>query len=528
MGGISILYPQANDRPWSPLSGYMCVYECFIKNEGLCFPTPRLLLQYCHRRRIALSQLTHGSIRTMMVVVVLAAEHGRIVNLDEFEEISSFSPIGNTGRFYVSPRGGYQLVKGHSSQVNRYRWSSRTCEEEDPRGFDYHTPSEEQEPYPSVARLPVVSNRSKLPPVFVRERQKEEARRKLKDEERKKKAEADAKRKKRADEEKEKAKSATEKKRLAQEALGSGDRVEKMFAGYNFLSEARYPLDQKNRKLNVQNGELVAESSRSKEVAKFKDLLDRSQQVNVKKNEVSRIEGEVAQLRSSSKDAVARAVEETKRRAKDKLRRSIEIMEERSKAQTEVDRLSSLVSQVVGAIRRMEKAAKEGAPIDAAKKEKLEARLASYTAEADQIILPSLPTDSSDDEAAEPRRNVALDISSSDSSDEEAERTEVDGRMSITGKTPALTLAEIEEAANIEADQVNQLALKLVGEEAEDNADVAGTEEPAAAEEPYAIEELTAIEEPAAAEEPAATDAVDAATGEPIAPLFPDSNPDRL
>ncbi|KFK22418.1 hypothetical protein AALP_AAs74289U000100, partial [Arabis alpina] len=121
--GISIVYPQANDRPWSPPSGYMCVYECFIKNGGLCFPIPRLLLQYCHRRRISLSQLTHGSIRAMMAVVVLAAEHGGVVNLDEFEEISSFSAIGNSGRFYVSPRGGYQLVKGHSSQVNRHRWS---------------------------------------------------------------------------------------------------------------------------------------------------------------------------------------------------------------------------------------------------------------------------------------------------------------------------------------------------------------------------------------------------------------------
>ncbi|KFK32430.1 hypothetical protein AALP_AA6G240800 [Arabis alpina] len=121
--GIVIRYPETYDRPWSPPSGYMCVYECFIKNGGLCFPIPRLLLKYCHRRRIAISQLTHGSIRAMMAVVVLDAERGGVVNLDEFEEISSFSPIGNTGRFYISPRGGYQLVSGHSSQVNRHRWS---------------------------------------------------------------------------------------------------------------------------------------------------------------------------------------------------------------------------------------------------------------------------------------------------------------------------------------------------------------------------------------------------------------------
>ncbi|KFK24473.1 hypothetical protein AALP_AAs67063U000100 [Arabis alpina] len=348
--GSSILHPQANDRPWSPPPGYMCVFECFIKNGGLCFPVPRLLLQYCNRRQIALSQLTHGSMRTMMAVVVLAAEYGGVVNLDEVEEISSFSSMGNTGRFYVSPRGGYQLVAGHCSQ---------------------------------------------------------------------------------------------------------------MLAGYNFLSYARYDLDQKNRKLNTQNGELVAESSRSKEartraeseVVKFKDLLSHSQQMNgeliasrdklsskfaaltsalakaeeAKKDEVSRIDGEVADIRSSSKDAVARAVEEVRRKAKDKLRRSIEIMEGRSKAQTEVDCLASLVSQVTGAIRRMKKAVKDGVPIDAAKKEKLEAHLAAYIAEADSIVFPSLPTDSSDGEETEPKKSVALDSSSSDSSDDEAERIEADG-----------------------------------------------------------------------------------------------------
>ncbi|KFK22097.1 hypothetical protein AALP_AAs68002U000100, partial [Arabis alpina] len=208
--------------------------------------------------------------------------------------------------------------------------------------------------------------------------------------------------------------------------------------------------------------------------------------------------------RSSSKDAVARAIEEAKKKAKDKLRRSIEIMEERSKSQTEVDRLASLASQVVGAIRRMEKAAKDGVPIDAAKKEKLEAPLASYTAEADSIVLPSLPSDYSDDEEVEPKKSVALDISSSDSSDEEGERSEVDGRSSVAGKTPALTLAEIEETKNAEAEDGNQLRVELFGDQSEAEGDAGET---AAAEEHASID----------------TPAVDAATGEPIAPLFADS-----
>ncbi|KFK39580.1 hypothetical protein AALP_AA3G262700 [Arabis alpina] len=404
-----------------------------------------------------------------------------------------------------------------------------------------------------------------------RERQKEVAKRKSRAEE-KKRMEAEAMKKKRADEEKEMAKSIKEKKRSAHEALGSGYQVEKvarfnivglpveMLVGYNFLSDARYDLDQKNRKLNVQNGDLVSESNRSKEartraeseVAKLKDLLSHSQQMNgeliaskddlsskvdaltsalaeaeeAKKDEVSRIEGEVAELRSSSKDAVARAVEEVKKKAKDKLRRSIEIMEGRSRAQTEVDRLASLASQVVGAIRRMEKAAKDGVPIDTAKKEKLEARLASYTAETDSIVLPSLPTDSSDDEETEPKKNVAIDISSSDSSDEEAEKSEVDGRASVAGKTPALTLAEIEEAANVEAEHVNRLMAELFGDqsEAEGDAGVPGSEDRVAAGETAAIEEPASIVAPVSVEEPA----IDAATGEPIAPLFTNSNLEEL
>ncbi|KFK22612.1 hypothetical protein AALP_AAs44609U000100, partial [Arabis alpina] len=465
-----------------------------------------------------------------------------------------------------------------------------------------------------------------------RDRQKEAAKRKSRAEE-KKRVEAEAKKKKRAGEE-EMAKSIKEKKRSAHEALGSGERTEKlarfntvglpvevdhlysgavvrvgdgdgsssspfdfafdfrgrgkhisqvplaclqfvrcvrggpdflsppavdpsssdpdtrfamsaisMLAGYNFLSDARYDLDQRNRQLNIQNGDLVSESNRAKEArtraeleaTKLKDLLNHSQQVNgeliaskddlsskvdaltsalaeaeeAKKEVESRIEGEVAELRSSSKDAVARAVEEAKKKAKDKLRRSIEIMEERSKAQTEADRLASLASQVVGAIRRMEKAAKDGVPIDAAKKEKLEARLASYTAEADSIVLPSLPSDSSDDEEVEPKKSVALDISSSDSSDGEGERSEVDGRSSVAGKTPALTLAEIEETKNAEAEDGNQLRVELFGDQSEAEGDAGET---------AATEVHASIDTPA----------VDAATGEPIAPLFADSNLEDL
>ncbi|KFK41081.1 hypothetical protein AALP_AA2G083000 [Arabis alpina] len=566
---------------------------------------PRMLVPEATRRDLTppiesrLMRMTHGSIRAVMVVVVLAAERGGVVNIDEFEEISSFSPTGNTGSFYISPRvepvkrktpkdSVITLLRKDKGHIRHWPdFLSYRIDRSYPRVFvsDFYIPLEDHSPEPpsdsnkkkdsshkkkdltplkkksepvrSQAReapvvkfnldvvdsdeelelpeaAPVVETEGLRPekaPInhgrgkgtmtgglfadsrraeaarLEREKQKEALRRTQKEEEKRKKGEAEAKKKKRPEEERRTTKPALEKKRSAQEALGSGDRVEKMLAGYNFLSDAWYASDQKNRNLNTQNGELVSESNRSKEarckaeqeVTKLKDLLNHSEQMNgdliakedvlnskvaaltsalaeaeeIKKKEMSRVEDEVAELKSSSKDAVARAVGEAKRRAKDKLRRSLEIMEERSRAQTEVDRLASLANQVVGTIRRMDKAAKDEAPIDAAKKEKLKARLVTCNAEADKIVHPPLPVDSSDDEEVEPRRNVALDISLSDSSDDEAERTEVEGVAEPDG------------------------AEKAVATDATYAADVADV-----------------------------ADAVDGATGEPIAPLFsqPDAN----
>ncbi|KFK39181.1 hypothetical protein AALP_AA3G210700 [Arabis alpina] len=454
----------------------------------------------------------------LMAVVVLAAERGGVVNLDEFEEISSFSPIGNTGHFYISPRGGYQLVAGHSSQAQEALGSGDRVEKV-ARFNTTGLPVEVDHLYAgAVFRVGIAERLSSSPRDFVFDfrgggKHISQVPSACLQFVRCVRGGPDFLSPPRDD-----SSLSDPDMRFAMSAIS-------MLAGYNFLSDVWYASDQKNRKLNVQNGELVTESNRSLEARREAELeveleskvtaltLALAEAEEVKKNEVSQIEGEVAELKSSSKDAVARAVEEAKKRAKDKICRSLEVMEERSRAQTEVDRLASLASQVVGPIRRMDKAAKEGAPIDAAKKEKLEARFAAYTAEADQIVLPSLHVDSSDDEEAEPRWNVALNISLSDSSDEEAERTEVYGRMSVAGKIPALTRAEIEEVTSGEAqDRMDQLELELFEGEAEGNAELAGAEE------------LATTKEPVAAEESAATDVVDAATVEPIAPLFPDSN----
>ncbi|KFK23323.1 hypothetical protein AALP_AAs74635U001300 [Arabis alpina] len=182
-----------------------------------------------------------------------------------------------------------------------------------------------------------------------------------------------------------------------------------MLACYNFLSDAWYASDKKKRKLNTQNGELVAESNRSlearckaeQELVKFKDLLDHSQRMNIDLiAEQDALNSRVTDLTSALAEA-----EEMKKK------------------------------EVVGAIRRIEKATKDGVPVDIAKKEKLEARLAGYNAEAESIVLTPIPDDSSDDEEVKPARDLALDISYTESSDDEAERIDLHGRLTVAGKT---------------------------------------------------------------------------------------------
>ncbi|KFK29512.1 hypothetical protein AALP_AA7G143900 [Arabis alpina] len=165
------------------------------------------------------------------------------------------------------------------------------------------------------------------------------------------------------------------------------------------------------------NCDLISEQdSLNSKVADLTSALAEAEEV--KKKEVSRVEDEVAELKSSSKDVVARAINEAKKKARSKSRKSLEIMEERSRSQTEVDRLASVVSQVVGAIRRIEKAAKDAVPVDVAKKEKVEAHLAGYNVEAEKIVLPSFPEDSSDDETVKTANEEAANDKAEDEADQ--------------------------------------------------------------------------------------------------------------
>ncbi|KFK24521.1 hypothetical protein AALP_AAs65400U000100 [Arabis alpina] len=89
-----ILIPTTYDRPWTPVDGFLCLYESFFMASALWFPLPKLLIEYYDRRLIAISQLTHAAVRNIVTVMTLAAEIGRSVNCLEFEEMVQFKRKG--------------------------------------------------------------------------------------------------------------------------------------------------------------------------------------------------------------------------------------------------------------------------------------------------------------------------------------------------------------------------------------------------------------------------------------------------
>ncbi|KAF8109086.1 hypothetical protein N665_0103s0040 [Sinapis alba] len=74
--GFSFLIPAEHQSPWTPPSGYACVYESWFINSSVWWPLPEFLTTYCFRRKIALGQYTTNGIRIMVTLTVLAAELG--------------------------------------------------------------------------------------------------------------------------------------------------------------------------------------------------------------------------------------------------------------------------------------------------------------------------------------------------------------------------------------------------------------------------------------------------------------------
>ncbi|KAF8046930.1 hypothetical protein N665_3327s0001 [Sinapis alba] len=98
--GFSFLIPADHQRPWTPPSGYACVYKSWFVNSSLWWPLPEFLTTYCNRRKIALGQFTANGIRILVTLTVLAAELGIKMSVRLFEELTTPSITVKTGFFY--------------------------------------------------------------------------------------------------------------------------------------------------------------------------------------------------------------------------------------------------------------------------------------------------------------------------------------------------------------------------------------------------------------------------------------------
>ncbi|KAF8050380.1 hypothetical protein N665_1983s0001 [Sinapis alba] len=116
--GFSFLIPADHQRPWTPPSGYACVYESWFVNSSLWWPLPEFLTTYCNRRKIALGQYTANGIRILVTLTVLAAELGIKMSARLFEELTTPSITAKTGFFYGKMVPKYNVITGKPSKVN--------------------------------------------------------------------------------------------------------------------------------------------------------------------------------------------------------------------------------------------------------------------------------------------------------------------------------------------------------------------------------------------------------------------------
>ncbi|KAF8095038.1 hypothetical protein N665_0344s0007 [Sinapis alba] len=116
--GFSFLIPADHQRPWTPSSGYACVYESWFINSSLWWPLLEFLTTYCNRRKIALGQYTANGIRILVTLTVLAAELGIKMSVHLFEELTTPSIPAKTGFFYGKMVPKYNVITGKPSKVN--------------------------------------------------------------------------------------------------------------------------------------------------------------------------------------------------------------------------------------------------------------------------------------------------------------------------------------------------------------------------------------------------------------------------
>ncbi|KAF8116973.1 hypothetical protein N665_0013s0032 [Sinapis alba] len=119
--GVTYLIPAEHERPWSPPTGYQCVYETYFgEDTKLWFPIPRLVMLYISRRQVALSQFVNGSYRIAVALMVLSAEIDISLNVRAFEELTSVKALRG-GLFAIRMRPNYNIITDHPNKTQKWK-----------------------------------------------------------------------------------------------------------------------------------------------------------------------------------------------------------------------------------------------------------------------------------------------------------------------------------------------------------------------------------------------------------------------
>ncbi|OAP00618.1 hypothetical protein AXX17_AT4G07670 [Arabidopsis thaliana] len=95
---------EPTESPEEHRPGFFCVYEIYFKGCGLTFPLPEALVRYLSALEIALPQLTPNLLRTILGIIIIAAEAGYVIGVPKLNELLTFIaptlPTAEFGEFF--------------------------------------------------------------------------------------------------------------------------------------------------------------------------------------------------------------------------------------------------------------------------------------------------------------------------------------------------------------------------------------------------------------------------------------------
>ncbi|CAH2079197.1 unnamed protein product [Thlaspi arvense] len=114
--------PGTNEHPWTPPPGRIFHYEFWFEHCQLWFPLPKLLLDYCEAREIALTQLCLGAIRNMVGAILVTESCNVEMSLRFFEEISNVGWYTRRAQqtVAVNMRSGNKVVTSIAKKSHRW------------------------------------------------------------------------------------------------------------------------------------------------------------------------------------------------------------------------------------------------------------------------------------------------------------------------------------------------------------------------------------------------------------------------